>query len=935
MDDKSKDNLKPVEIIELRSETAKHFDNGDGTKTAEIHLGAIHYDDGGLLKDINPELKVDNSPTDNTHFVDETELKIAFNERYDEPNIFSRDGFDPLVLLPLNANPADGLVVGNTVTFIEAYASTDVEQVSNGHGLKENITLQEKGHPTRFSYAFSTPYSPKVENGHVIFTTETGELVYRISSLVSVATPDSKNHGLSFEWQIDGDTIYFDVGKVPEYPLVIDPSVSPYSAAGDGAVSNMTASSSWSSCRSAGTGTAKDDTGVTNIIQTDVGFSGEKGLRRMFWAFDTSGIGSGQSVTAATLNLYGSTKSNYSIADPDLYIVSGTQSSTSSLATSDFGSVGSTSFGSKTYSSWSTSGYNSITLNSSGQSAVNMTGYTKMAGRMGNDFNNTDPGTSFASGYIQAYTSEQTGTANDPYLSVTYTAASSDYAVNVSDSTSVSESTGRLLESYVNKSDSISVAESISVSIVSPGADLNIGVSDSITVAESVARVLESFVNKSDTTTLTESIGRLLESNRAVSDSITVSESIARMLESRIATSDSSTISESLSVSRTSASDLSVSVSDGITVSESVSNSGVPNPNVSDSASLSEAIMVSTDEDPAVMDSLSVNESVSLYLDYRFITVSDNISVAESVQMQLDSNRAISDSSSVSESTKAELNSNVNVNDSATVSESVGRNLTIEINTSDSVTTTESVGIYQQNYVINVNDTSSISESVNVSIPAVGAISISVSDGVTVSENVANGGVPNPSTSDNVSVSEAVLVSSDEDPAVMDSLSVSESINLLIPVLYLSVSDSATVAENAVALLPTLLKAVSDAVSVSESTSVDLAIDKAVSDTISTSESVTVSLQATTTPTINVNDSASVSESLSVFRTQSYNITQLFIGVEYDFLLDDLRTSGVKTVAPPNSATDTGVKGQVAVDDNYIYVCIATNTWVRAALSTW
>ena len=32
-----------VEIPELRTETAKHFDNGDGTKTAEIHVMPIHY----------------------------------------------------------------------------------------------------------------------------------------------------------------------------------------------------------------------------------------------------------------------------------------------------------------------------------------------------------------------------------------------------------------------------------------------------------------------------------------------------------------------------------------------------------------------------------------------------------------------------------------------------------------------------------------------------------------------------------------------------------------------------------------------------------------------------------------------------------------------------------------------------------------------------
>jgi hypothetical protein len=37
----------------------------------------------------------------------------------------------------------------------------------------------------------------------------------------------------------------------------------------------------------------------------------------------------------------------------------------------------------------------------------------------------------------------------------------------------------------------------------------------------------------------------------------------------------------------------------------------------------------------------------------------------------------------------------------------------------------------------------------------------------------------------------------------------------------------------------------------------------------------------------------------------------------------------------PATATSTGTVGQVQWDANYIYVCVATNTWKRAALSTW
>lgn len=43
----------------------------------------------------------------------------------------------------------------------------------------------------------------------------------------------------------------------------------------------------------------------------------------------------------------------------------------------------------------------------------------------------------------------------------------------------------------------------------------------------------------------------------------------------------------------------------------------------------------------------------------------------------------------------------------------------------------------------------------------------------------------------------------------------------------------------------------------------------------------------------------------------------------------------VSDTAAPSTATDTGTAGEVRYDGSYIYVCVATDTWVRAALSTW
>jgi len=43
----------------------------------------------------------------------------------------------------------------------------------------------------------------------------------------------------------------------------------------------------------------------------------------------------------------------------------------------------------------------------------------------------------------------------------------------------------------------------------------------------------------------------------------------------------------------------------------------------------------------------------------------------------------------------------------------------------------------------------------------------------------------------------------------------------------------------------------------------------------------------------------------------------------------------VRTAKTPATATDTGVTGQIAWDSNFVYVCVATNTWKKTAIATW
>lgn len=70
-------------------------------------------------------------------------------------------------------------------------------------------------------------------------------------------------------------------------------------------------------------------------------------------------------------------------------------------------------------------------------------------------------------------------------------------------------------------------------------------------------------------------------------------------------------------------------------------------------------------------------------------------------------------------------------------------------------------------------------------------------------------------------------------------------------------------------------------------------------------------------------------------------------GVETGYILLSANSSGndvitlnadqviISNTHTPASASAAGTTGQIAWDANYIYICVATNTWKRVAISTW
>jgi hypothetical protein len=198
-----------------------------------------------------------------------------------------------------------------------------------------------------------------------------------------------------------------------------------YSAAGanspcDGASSKF--ASTWSGARDASSG---DSASITSSIESVYIFrysASQWQVARLFHLFDTSSLGSGATITSASVNLYGQGKGSSEGSINDIHIVSSNPASTNTLVVADYSTFGSTSYSSIALGSISTSGYNQFTLNASGISNITKTGVSKFGARSWGDINNNAPAGS--SSTCNFYMADESGTSKDPYLRVDYSVAS-------------------------------------------------------------------------------------------------------------------------------------------------------------------------------------------------------------------------------------------------------------------------------------------------------------------------------------------------------------------------------------------------------------------------------------------------------------------------------------------------------------------------------
>jgi hypothetical protein len=209
--------------------------------------------------------------------------------------------------------------------------------------------------------------------------------------------------------------------------LIQYPDGHPESTSCDGATRVDGSGAAWSTARALSNGTADSPSDATAGMGYSNGSTNQWKFRRMFYLFDTSAIGAGATVTAATLSLVYVNKSD---DNTDAFAVCGsaTPASNTDIDVADFDQLGTTKFSDEITIdniNADSSTYNVFTLNAAGIAVVDVSGITKLGMRAKHDLENNEPswGDPASSVCNTAMAEETLSGDKRPKLTVTYTPA--------------------------------------------------------------------------------------------------------------------------------------------------------------------------------------------------------------------------------------------------------------------------------------------------------------------------------------------------------------------------------------------------------------------------------------------------------------------------------------------------------------------------------
>lgn len=193
----------------------------------------------------------------------------------------------------------------------------------------------------------------------------------------------------------------------------------------DGYVRNFNAS--WTTCRTAATGSSADDSSAQNDCTQSGHVGGNYYIDRGFFLFDTSSIDDTDTIDAVTQSLIIQTKVDGDDDGVDyIQIYDSSPASNLAITTADFDAYGTTAFATQIdigSISTSTTVYQDWTYTSTGRSNVSLTGITKTCFREGHDIENNTINSATQNSIADVFYADSADTTKDPKLSVTHSAA--------------------------------------------------------------------------------------------------------------------------------------------------------------------------------------------------------------------------------------------------------------------------------------------------------------------------------------------------------------------------------------------------------------------------------------------------------------------------------------------------------------------------------
>lgn len=463
-----------TELQEKRTLNAKIFNNGDGTLTMDAHVGHIHYKNKFGLGDGNTGFR----SLDWTLAAKETGgWEFVYHSfqpslpQFADNWLYFRDVFedkDQTVGFKAVCNHVEGRLVKVDELEIEGLAKmTSVNCVIYDNAFVDGIDLiiyfersamkkcvrirKKEVKVYTFDFELSLPgnatvsrvgdtkYEVDLATSKDFDTEKTTEI--QTDKGITYFRPfrvwdNKKSEVITVSYIVDGgkkilrkhipaDFMGASVGDV-----FTDTTTSYYTGASDTAMYKNTLTS-WADTRGAVAADVNQPTGTYGYTETGFRTGSKYLIWRLFLPIDTSLIPGDATISGATLKVF---DNNYRYdTDQDAYdwitVVEGSPTDPTSVVVGDFAKKGTTEgidIGDRLdIPTYTLNQYQTFVLNSIGMGWISKVGYTTFVLLEGHDFGNGTPSSTIGSDTgLGIYTSEYG--SNQPYLSVTYTIASSE-----------------------------------------------------------------------------------------------------------------------------------------------------------------------------------------------------------------------------------------------------------------------------------------------------------------------------------------------------------------------------------------------------------------------------------------------------------------------------------------------------------------------------